>query len=43
MMSDIDMQLEARFWMAADTSNIGELRKVYTKLTELHDTLTMDK
>lgn len=42
MIQDIDAQLEAQYWRAADAQSVPELRKVYKKLCELHDLLTMD-
>ena len=41
MMSEVYPDIEQRFWRAADDHNIKELRKIYTELCELHDSLTM--
>jgi hypothetical protein len=42
LINDIDAQLEAQYWRAHDSQSVPELRKVYKKLCELHDLLTMD-
>ena len=42
MIQDIDAHLETQYWRASDAQSIPELRKVYRKLCELHDLLTMD-